>query len=138
MKRIKRLLYLSIVLVTLTFISCSEIKTNDPKETYKYWAGLNAPNDLKVLNGQYWESAHWTKEYIMFMKIKPNTEWWNEFIKQNHLSQNNVRWTIPNDAPAWFNPTENTIQYRDNDIMNQSRYLCDTLTGICYFYEIQL
>ena len=139
MTRTRQIIYLSIVFLTLTFISCSEIKTNDPNKTYMYWAGTNPPNDLEVLNGQYWESAHWTKEYIMFLKIKPTTEWWDEFIKQNHLSLNKGKWTKPSDAPVWFNPTENTIEYNSSDILNdQSRFLRDTLTGVCFIYEIQL
>ena len=138
MTRTRHFMYLSLAFLTLILISCMEKRTTNPQETYKYWAGNNPPNDLELIKGQYWESAHWTKEYIMFMKIKPTTEWWNEFIKQNQLLLNKGKWTIPSEAPDWFNPTKNTIKYNSSDIMNQSIYLRDTLTGVCFIYESQL
>ena len=53
-----------ILLTTFLLTSCSEIKTDNPKETFKYWAGTNPPADFELFNGQYWRSAHWTLEYI--------------------------------------------------------------------------
>lgn len=138
MTRTRHVIYLSLAFLTLIQISCMEKRTTDPQKTYNYWAGNNPPSDLEVINGQYWESAHWTKEYIMFMKIKPTTEWWNEFIKQNQLLLNKGKWTKPSEAPVWFNPTKTTIKYNSSDIMNQSIYLRDTLTGVCFIYELQL
>jgi hypothetical protein len=137
MTRTKQIVLSSFILI-FTLIGCSEINTNDPKKAYKHWAGAYPPKDLNVLNGQYWESAHWTKEYIMFLKLKPTKEWWDEFLKQNDISVDKSEWTAPSDAPNWFNPTKNSIRYDRGDHFNQSRYFRDTLTGVCFIYEIQL
>ena len=64
-----------------TLSSCSEIKTTNPKKIYEYWAGTNLPPDLELINGQYWQSAHWTREYIMYLEFKPSENWWKEFLE---------------------------------------------------------
>jgi hypothetical protein len=136
---IKRLL-ISITLLLTTFLtSCMEIKTSDAKDTYKYWAGTNPPADLELINGQYWQSAHWTKEYVMYLKFKPTKKWWDEFLKQNSIPEDKDTWTVPSDAPAWFKPSDNSLKYGGGDDFDQgSRYFRDTITGISYIYEIQL
>ena len=116
-----------------------EINATDPIETYRFWAGVDPPGDLKVLKGQYWQSAHWTKEYIMYLKLKPTKEWWNKYVEQNHLTIDKAKWARPGEAPPWFEPTENSIRYGGGGEFDQgSRYFRDTLTGECYIYEIQL
>ena len=130
---------ITVFLLAIILTSCSEIKTDNPQETYKYWSGTNSPSDLKLLNGQYWQSAHWTKEYIMYLELKPSDKWWSDFLEQNYISVDNGDWTIPDDAPTWFKPSENSIRYGgDSDFDQGSRYFKDTLTGVCYIYEIQL
>lgn len=130
---------LILILSILSLSSCSEINTNNAKETYKYWSGGDAPSDLELIKGQYWQSSHWTKEYIMYLELKPSESWWNEFLKQNNISFDRADWTKPTDAPIWFNPSENSIRFGGNTDFDQgSRYFKDTLTGVCYIYEIQL
>ena len=85
-------------------------QTSDAKETFKYWAGTNPPADIELLNGQYWQSGHWTKEYIMYLKLKPSKTWWDDFVKQNSLTVDTTKWSKPDDAPNWFEPTKNTKQ----------------------------
>ncbi len=128
------------ILLILTFLtSCSEVKTTDPEKIYKYWSGAAAPTNLELLKGQYWQSAHWTSEYIMFLKFRPTENWWTEFIEQNQLQADNDNWNKPTDAPSWFNPTEQMKMYSSGDNFNQgSRYFIDTLTNESYIYEIQL
>lgn len=130
---------LTIILGTLIFLtSCSEIITTDLEQVYKYWSGLSAPADLELLEGQYWQSAHWTKEYIMFLKFKPTKEWWASFLDQNQLLIDN-QWVRPSNAPEWFTPSDKTVMYSSGDTFEQgSRYFRDTLTNECYIYEIQL
>jgi len=116
-----------------------EINTTDPKKVYKYWTGSNPPKDIKLIRGQYWQSAHWTKEYVMYLKFKPTNIWWDEFIKQNQLKIDHEIWKMPLDAPNWFNPSIKSIKYIKPDLFDQgSRCFIDTLTGECYIYEIQL
>ena len=129
----------AIILTSLILTSCMEVNTSDPVVAYKNWGGTKPPDDLKVLNGQYWQSAHWTKEYIMYLKLMPTNEWWDEFLKQNYISVDTDEWTKPSDAPKWFTPSVNSIRYGGGDDFDQgSRYFQDTLTGECYIYEIQL
>jgi len=138
MKNMKIKILISILTI-LSLVSCSEINTTNPTETYKYWSGTNAPSDLELLNGQYWQSSHWTREYIMYLKFKPSDTWWNEFIQQNQISINKGDRIMLSDAPTWFNPTENSTRFGGNNDFDQgSIYFRDSLTGVCYIYEIQL
>ncbi len=138
MKNMKTKTLISLLII-LSLSSCSEINTNNPVETYQYWSGTNVPSELELLNGQYWQSSHWTREYIMYLKFNPNDEWWNGFIQQNQISEDKGDWIMPSDAPTWFKPPDNSIRYgRHSDFDQSSRYIKDTITGVCYIYEIQL
>jgi hypothetical protein len=119
-----------------------EINTTNPEKIYYYWAdGTEPPSDMELMQGQYWQSPHWTKEYIMFLKFKPSRVWWGEFVKLNQFAvDNDSVWSKkPTDVPVWFSPSENSVRYKSNNPFDQgSRYFCDTITEICYIYEIQL
>jgi len=130
----------TIFLTLLLLTSCDEINTNNPIKAYTYWAGEEPPGDLEVLKGQYWESAHWTEEYMMYLKLKPTNEWWDKFLKQNYMSADTEEWSVPNDAPTWFIPSNNSVRYiRQDTYFDQgSRYFKDTITGVCYIFEMQL
>ena len=137
MKKIVIILNILVLVAPLT--SCLEIKTTNPAKTFKYWAGTNPPADFELFNGQYWQSPHWTREYVMYLAFKPTEIWWNEFLKQNNIVQDNGQWIIPTDAPCWFRPSDSFVRYRiERDFDQGSRYFKDTTTGICYIYEIQL
>ena len=131
---------LALIIITLFFLTgCSEVKTTDPQEVYRHWSGSEAPKDLQLVNGQYWESSHWSKEYIMYLKIRPTKTWEDEFISQNKLQVEKGSWSKSTDTPAWFNPTANSVMYSSGVNFDQgSRYFKDTLTGDFYIYEIQL
>jgi hypothetical protein len=127
------ILFIGVVML----IGCFEKNTTDPSDAFKYWAGTRPPENMELTNGQYWESAHWTKEYIVYLKFKPSPIWLAEYIRQNSLFEYRESWKIPTDAPEWFRPPVSSIQY-GNDDEGSSCYFKDTLTGICYIYEIQL
>jgi hypothetical protein len=132
-------IFVALLLTIYTLTSCTETKTSDAKDTYKYWAGTNPPADLELLNGQYWGSSHWSKEYKMYLKFKPTNIWWDEFLKQNSISKDNGNWTVPSDAPFWFKPSDNSVRFRGSSDFDQgSRFFRDSISGICYIYEIQL
>ena len=132
-------MFLVLLLTIFTLTSCMEKRTSDAKDSFNYWTGTNPTADIELLNGQYWQSTHWTKEYIMYLKFKPTKVWWDEFLKQNYIPVDKDKWTKPTDAPTWFKPSDNSIRYGIKDDMDQgSRYFRDTLTGVCYIYEIQL
>ena len=135
----KRLNFVLAILFFITIISGCAKRTNDAKETFKYWSGSEVSNDIELLKGKYYESSHFTKEYIMYLKFKPTRKWWREYLNYNAISVDKNNWTIPDDAPSWFKPSESSIRYwRKNDFDQGSRYFCDTVTWICYIYEIQL
>ncbi len=134
--KLKRLQYILTIFFATLIISCSK-KTNDANETFKYWSGCKATNDVKLLKGQYYESPHFTKEYIMYLKFIPTKKWWFEYLKYNSILPDKNDWIVPNDAPNWFKPPETSLRYWRKDFDQGSRYFCDTATGICYIYEIQ-
>ena len=129
---------LLILLIAIAVVGCSETKTSDPIESYKYWAFENPSEEVKVLRGQFWSSAHFTREYIVYLKIKPTDEWWIAYVDSNDLVVDSLEWTSSSGTPDWFAPSKNTISYSPSNEFYNSRYFRDTLTGECYIYEIQL
>src|SRR5687767_3105717 len=73
--------FLSIILILMT--GCDEIKTSEPEEVYFHWTNGASPDGLELLDGEYWQSAHWTKEYVMYLKLKPSKEWWRKYKEIN-------------------------------------------------------
>ncbi|WP_228527948.1 hypothetical protein [Pararhodonellum marinum] len=131
--------HLIILLLCLILTGCYEKNSDDALQTYKYWAGTKPPADIELIEGKYWQSAHWTKEYKMYLKFKSTEVWWEAFLEQNFIPEDNDAWTKPSDAPSWFQPSDNSIRYGIKDDFDLgSRYFRDTLTGISYIYEIQL
>ena len=128
---------MTILLFATLTISCSK-RTNDANETFKYWSGSEVPDDVKLLKGQYYESPHFTKEYIMYLKLKPTKKWWFEYLKYNSILIDKKDWTKPSDAPIWFKPSETSLRFYRKDFDQGSRYFYDSASGICYIYEIQL
>jgi hypothetical protein len=130
---------LIMIIVLLLLTSCSEINTTNTNEVFRYWDGKNPPPDIQLLQGQYWQSEHWTAEYIVYLKFKSTEEWWNKFLKKNELSTDKNNWTLPGDAPDWFRPSNNSVRFGTIDDFDQgSRYFRDPITQVCYIYEIQL
>ena len=120
-------------------MACSETNTSKPKDVYKYWSGANPPKDMELLQGKYWQSAHWTHEYIMYLKIIPRKEWWTTFINQNELRVVKENWIKPSDCPEWFNPPKSALMYAGDAEFDQgTRCFLDEESGICYLYVIQL
>ena len=130
-----------IFLVLLSVVSCSEIKTDNVNEVYEYWSGTaDSDSNVKLIQGEYWQSGHFTKEYIMYLEILPKKIWWNEFVKQNNLIIDTVKDKyLKEREPDWFKPSGNSIKYKTDSGFDQgSRYYIEPKTGICFFYEIQL
>lgn len=130
---------LTIILLLIASTSCYEINSDDPHKVYLYWSGFEPPPDIELIKAKYWQSAHFTKEYRMYLKLKTNDLWWNEFIKTNNFEIDTNNWSKPRDAPEWFTPSQNSIRYIGKNSFDQgSRIFKDSSTQICYIYEIQL
>ncbi len=130
----------TIVLISFLLIGCQEIETGNAKEAYKYWIKSDANSEVKIINGKYWQSPHWSLEYELFLELYPTENWWKEFKKQNNLIIDNLKnQEFQNKKPYWFKPTKNFIEYKVDDNFDQgSRYFRDTLSGKVFIYEIQL
>lgn len=138
MSRIKSSISVLLLLFIFSFTSCSERKTTDAQEAYLNWAGSQPSSEITLINGHYWESSHWSKEYILYLKFKPSKLWRSEFIKKNNLVVDETEWTMPMNSPSWFNPSEKSIRYSSRDNFGDSSYFFEVETGIFYIYEIQL
>ncbi len=120
--------------------SCSEKTSTNPNEVYQLWSGIQPNKEVKVINGKYWESAHWTKEYIMFLELETEPQFWTNFKEQNNLIIDTVQndYSI-SDKPEWFKPSKSSKKYKINDNIDQgSRYYQDSINSKIYIYEIQL
>jgi len=127
-----------IILSSILLTSCSEERTSDPTYSYKYWTGTNPTDDIEISKGAYWQSGHWTREYILYLKLKPTNKWWVEFVKQNNLLIDNGDFVKYSDSPGWFEPNDKMKIYKRADDLSDSRYFRDNVTGECYIFEIQL
>jgi len=139
MKQITKVTFFALgISLAFLFGSCKERKTEDPIETYKFWSGEPAPKDITVMHGKYWQSAHWSKEYIMYLEVKASPSWRMQFIKQNNLIETKESPDTPSDAPSWFSPGKNFRTWVPAGVNQGSVYYADTLTGKMFIYEIQL
>jgi hypothetical protein len=111
-----------------------EKNTTHPIEVYNLWGG-EVPKEVEVINGKYWQSAHFTKEYIMYLELKASPLWRTELIKQNNLVETKERISIPSDAPNWFKPTGSFKAFIQPEFSQGSVYLEDTASGRMFIYE---
>ncbi|WP_162128254.1 hypothetical protein [Flavobacterium phycosphaerae] len=133
-------LHVSIFIISFFLLtSCIERRTSAAKETYEYWAGTAPDDNTKILNGSYWQSPHWTKEYEVYLEIKTSSTWISEFIKQNKLKvKTSEAINLPEDAPDWFKPRTGLKVYEPSGFSQGSIYFTDEKKGYIMFYEIQL
>jgi hypothetical protein len=124
-------------LTALCFSSCREMKTNDPVQSYKHWSGSLPPSGVKVIHGAYWQSAHWSKEYILYLELQTPTDWMSQFNSQNNLKATNDA-AMPSDAPSWFSPGEGAKIFKRIGDDQGSCYFEILSTGKIFIYEIQL
>jgi hypothetical protein len=129
---------LSLTLFTILLSSCSPKTSENPSEVYQLWAGEKPSKNLKVLHGKYWQSGHFTKEYIMFMELRAPNDWIQEFIVQNKLKPATEPIALPSDTPLWFKPTSAYKIWEPSDFSQGSAYYVDSLNGQIMIYEIEL
>lgn len=117
---------------------CHEIRENHPEKVYRLWAGTKPPDKIEVLQGQYWESAHWSKEYIMYLHLKVTADWWHEFAAHNQFILTTEGYSYT-DAPEWFRINADYQIYIKKSVFDQgSRVFLNPDTGDCFIAEIQL
>ena len=138
-------LYVAYFAVSKTYNTVGEIvKLNidstltDPIDCYKNWSGEMPQHNVKVIHGTYWESAHFTKEYIAFLEIEAPKYWCHELFKVNKMIEDTARISPIIDAPNWFIPNDSCRVWKLPNSFQNSRYFEDTINGKLFIYEIQL
>jgi hypothetical protein len=132
-------LYFSTICFLCCFTSCFEHKTTDPKKAYTLWLDQEPDSGVTPLKAHYWQSAHWTKEYILYMEMTVSKKWWEEVKKGNGFIRADwKKWSWPTDTPTWFKPPKRYEMWRFPDEYQWSRYFKDSLSDTLYIYEIQL
>jgi len=139
LKTIMKKLLLNLIVISL-LTSCSEKISTNPNEIYQLWSGNKPTDEIKVINGKYWESAHWSREYILFLELETDKKFWTEFKNQNNLIIDTTKFDYSiSEKPNWFNPSKKSIKYKINDNFDQgSRYYQDSTSNKIFIYEIQL
>jgi hypothetical protein len=101
-------------------------------ETYRYWAGHDPEEDMQVLHGEYWASAHWSKEYTLFMELRFDDA--EDFVFANKFERSEKWMEIPAGAPDWFKPRKHYQVWKGGQ---SSLYYLDPKRGHLYMYEVQ-
>jgi len=136
---------LSIFLLSVLMISCG-IETESKEQIFYLWTNSEPPKDVKTINGKYWESGHWSKEYEIYIHLKPSEIWWNNFKKINELDLNKIEFSEEINLKLkpgfkkilvianWFKPNKNSIIYQKGE----SEYYWNEQTQDLFIHEIQL
>ncbi|WP_262152465.1 hypothetical protein [Chryseobacterium foetidum] len=126
-------------------ISCG-IETDDKEQIFYLWTNSDLPNDVKTINAKYWESGHWSKEYEIYIHLKPSEKWWTDFKKINNLNSSKANFSAEINSklksdfksiltiPKWFKPTVNSTVYQKEN----SEYYWNEKTHDLFIHEIQL
>ena len=125
-------------LLTL-LVGCFPIETKNAEKAYEYWSGSEPPQEIELINGEYYQSPHFTLEYELFLKFKSDRKWFSEFVEYNGLEIDTVRndWTQWTELPGWFKTDGNYLIYSKDQTneFERSRYFRNPITGVCYIYE---
>jgi hypothetical protein len=101
-------------------------------ETYRYWAGEDPDADMQVLNGEYWASAHWSKEYTLYLELRfPRAK---DFVMGKRFKRS-MEQRVIHGAPDWFDPPADYEVWEGN---LGSLYFLHPKKGHIYIFERQL
>ena len=128
---------IAVLLLTILFSGCAEKTSENPVEVYQLWTGKKPSAYEKIIHGKYWQSAHWSREYIVYIEMKAPKEWVEKFVEQNELLPDTTDRQI-SDAPSWFNPSKDYLVFRRKDDIHSSRYYFNLKDDRIYIFEIQL
>ncbi|EMN90028.1 hypothetical protein [Leptospira weilii] len=140
-RKIKSRIALLLIVLKLFVYGCEEKNTEDPAAAYLYWSGdRTVPNNLELIHGKYWESAHWSHEHILFLELKAPLPWREEFKRLNHLIEVKPDGGLPSEnAPKWFRPPKYYKVLISNTEHGQgSVYYENQKTGHIFLYDVQL
>ena len=130
---------LAFLFLGLSLISCFEKNSENPDEVYLLWSGTKPTDEIKLINGKYWQSSHFIREYEMYLELIASKNWLSEFIKQNDLKLlTSTSFDLPPDAPSWFKVKPGFKVFTPSGFSQGSIYFIDEKTGYMLIYEIQL
>lgn len=127
---------LAALLLTFFLSGCMEKTSDQGDEIYELWSGVKPSSDVKIIHGKYRESAHWSKEYVMFIEMKASKEWVEAFVKQNNLKLDTAEYDLSN-VPDWFTPAKGFFTFRPENDAGGSRYYFNLKEDRVFIYEVQ-
>jgi len=132
-----RILYY-FLLVPILCAGCLEIQTNKPSKAYENWANQVPPENVEVINGKYWQSAHWTLEYMAYLEIKTDSVWVNKLLENSKyvVSEKAIRFS--SDKPEWFNPPKSYQVYVSDRRNIDSAFFVSTDKRHIFIFDIQI
>ena len=116
---------------------------HDDPENWNRAFEEDLPKDLSMVHSYYWESNHFTHEYIYFFEVKASNQWVDEFLKKRKVVQVSPekarRFEILYDeTPDWFVPgSVGNYNVWDRPGYYGSIWINKT-NGHLYFYGVQV
>jgi len=95
--------------------------------------------DVHVVQGRYWESPHWSKEFELYIEIYAPKDWRERLIKGNNLQRAKEQREAPADAPGWFRPDGKMelLMAKPGSAADIELYM-DTTSGHLLLHAVQL
>ena len=137
--------FLMLFFLSLILVNCG-VETDNKEQIFLLWTNAELPKEVKTLNGKYWESGHYIKEYEVYIHLKSTEKWWVDFKKNNQLDTHkssfseDIQKKLKSDykgvikIPKWFKPSKNSTIYQKGE----SEFYWDNTTKDLYIHEIQL
>jgi len=131
------ILIFSIFLFCFSIVSCIEQSTNDASKSYELWAGEKPGHGVWAIHGKYWQSAHFTKEYITYLELSVVPRWKADYIAQNKLTISADSTFSISDGPNWFKPKKPYRIWKQN---GNTQLLCveELASSHIFLFEAQL
>ena len=117
----------------------------DDPQNWNRAFGQDPPVGVSVVHSYYWESDHFTHEYIYFFEVKASQEWKEAFLKERKVEPvaPSKAWSFRyshnyDDTPEWFAP-DSVENYNvwDRPKYHGSIWINKT-SGHIHFYGVQL
>jgi hypothetical protein len=117
---------------------------DDSKNWYRAFQ-TEQPEQVKVVHSKYWQSSHFTKEFMYYFETEATPEWKDGYLKSRGLIQvssseaRSFRTNAHSDqTPDWFAPDPVELY----DVWDQPGYFgavwINKTNGHMFFYEWQL
>lgn len=95
--------------------------------------------DVHVVQGRYWESPHFFKEFELYLEIYAPRKWSDALIQENHLQPGSEKMGVSADTPGWFKPERKMELFIDDPANPQGVELYrDPTNGRLLLHVLQL